>query len=216
VVETITPQQFHDAGDLDEWRVVFAGASTRFPTDSFATGLALVEAIGRVASAVGHHADVDLRADAVTVTTQTGGFGELTSCDATLAQQIAAAARELGLHAEPAAVQTMQLTIDALVPADVIPFWAALLRYDAIGDEDLVDPRRRGPSIWFQKMDAPRPQRNRIHVDVSLPPDEAEARIAAAVAVGRRVLDDSHAPQWWTLADPEGNEADVATWLGRF
>jgi 4a-hydroxytetrahydrobiopterin dehydratase len=65
-------------------------------------------------------------------------------------------------------------------------------------------------------MDTPRPQRNRIHVDVSLPPDEAEARIAAAVAAGGRVLDDSHAPPWWTLADPEGNEADVATWLGRF
>ena len=24
-----------------------------------------------------------------------------------------------------------------------------------------------------------------------------------------------HAPMWWTLADAEGNEADVATTLGR-
>ena len=33
-------------------------------------------------------------------------------------------------------------------------------------------------------MDAPRPQRNRIHVDVYLPVDQAEARIAAALAAG--------------------------------
>lgn len=34
------------------------------------------------------------------------------------------------------------------------------------GGEDLIDPRGRGPLIWFQEMDAPRSQRNRIHVDI--------------------------------------------------
>jgi 4a-hydroxytetrahydrobiopterin dehydratase len=37
----------------------------------------------------------------------------------------------------------------------------------------------------------------------------------AAVAAGGRVIFDKHAPTWWTLADPEGNEVDVATWQGR-
>jgi 4a-hydroxytetrahydrobiopterin dehydratase len=64
-------------------------------------------------------------------------------------------------------------------------------------------------------MDAPRPQRNRIHVDVFVPNDEAQARVAAALAAGGRLVDDSHAPHWWTLADPEGNEVDVATTFGR-
>ena len=64
-------------------------------------------------------------------------------------------------------------------------------------------------------MDAPRPQRNRIHVDVWVPHDQAEARVAAALAAGGRLVSDTHAPAWWALADTEGNEADVATWQGR-
>ena len=43
--------------------------------------------------------------------------------------------------------------------------------------DGLVDPLGQGPAVWFQRMDAPRPQRNRIHVDVSVPHDEAEPRI---------------------------------------
>ena len=62
------------------------------------------------------------------------------------------------------------------------PFWRAVLGYRELGDEDLVDPHGRGPSVWFQEMDAPRPQRNRIHVDISVPHDQAEARVAAALA----------------------------------
>ena len=60
-------------------------------------------------------------------------------------------------------------------------------------------------------MDAPRPQRNRIHVDVFVPHDEAEARVAAAIAAGGHIVADN-APEGWTLADAEGNEVDVAPW----
>jgi 4a-hydroxytetrahydrobiopterin dehydratase len=85
----------------------------------------------------------------------------------------------------------------------------------ATPNEDLIDPRGRGPALWFQPMDAPRPQRNRIHIDVFVPHEVAEARIAAALAAGGRLVSDEHAPMWWTLADPEGNEVDVATLAGR-
>ena len=64
-----------------------------------------------------------------------------------------------------------------------------------------------------QPMDAPRPQRNRVHIDVWVPHDQAEARVAAAIAAGGRLVTDEHAPGWWTLADAEGNEVDVATWM---
>jgi hypothetical protein len=60
-------------------------------------------------------------------------------------------------------------------------------------------------------MDTPRPQRDRIHIDVYLPHDQIERRIAAAVAAGGRVISDKNAPGWWTLADREGNEVDLAT-----
>ena len=79
----------------------------------------------------------------------------------------------------------------------------------------LVDPRRIGPAFWFQQMDAARPQRNRIHVDVTVPHDVADARIAAALAAGGRLVSEERARAFWILADPEGNEACVCTWQDR-
>jgi 4a-hydroxytetrahydrobiopterin dehydratase len=69
--------------------------------------------------------------------------------------------------------------------------------------------------VWFQQMDAPRPQRNRIHIDVWVPYDQAESRVAAAIAAGGHLLTDEYAPAFWVLADPEGNEACVASIKGR-
>ena len=48
-----------------------------------------------------------------------------------------------------------------------------------------------------------------------MPHDEAEARVAAAIAAGGRLVSEAHAPAWWTLADPEGAEVGVTTWMGR-
>ena len=48
-----------------------------------------------------------------------------------------------------------------------------------------------------------------------MPHDQAEARVAAAIAAGGRLVTDEHVPMWWVLADPEGNEVDVATWMSR-
>ncbi len=215
MTERIRPRQFHEAAGTGDWRVLFAGACTYFRTGSFAKGVALVDAIGALADAADHHPDVDLRYPGVTVRLTTHEVGGLSERDIELARQISAAARELDVPADPAAVQTVQVTIDALVSARVLPFWQALLGYTEIGGEDLDDPRGRGPSFWFQDMAAPRPQRNRIHIDVSVPHDQAEARVAAAIAAGGHLVNGEHAPAWWTLADAEGNEADVATWMGR-
>jgi len=191
------------------------GAYAHFRTGSFAAGVALVDAIGRLADAANHHPDVDLRYRGVTVRLVSHDVEGLSERDVELARQISAAARELDVPADPAAVQVVQVTIDALVGPEVMPFWRAVLGYREMGDEDLVDPQGRGPSLWFQDMDAPRPQRNRLHVDVFVPHDQAEARVAAALAAGGRLVSDEHAPSWWTLADAEGNEVDVASWLGR-
>ncbi|WGI35556.1 VOC family protein [Mycolicibacterium aubagnense] len=71
------------------------------------------------------------------------------------------------------------------------------------------------PAVWFQQMDASRPQRNRIHLDVDVPHDVASARIAAALAAGGVMVSDRAAPAFWVLADAEGNEVCVCTWQGR-
>ncbi len=218
MAETVTPEQFHEAVGFDDWRVLlfFNGACTYYRTGSFAKGLALVDAIGELAESADHHPDLDLRIEGVTVRLKSFDVGWLTERDVRMAKQISALAREQGLKADPRAVQEVNLTIDALSRPEIMPFWRAVLGYDQVGDEDLVDRHRHGPTIWYQDMDAPRPGRNRIHVDVSVAHDQAEARIAAAIAAGGRLVSDEHAPMWWTLADPEGNEVDVVTWMGRF
>jgi len=215
MTERITPREFHQADGVDDWRVVFGGACAHFRTGSFRVGVALINAIGDLADAANHHPDVDLRYPGVTVRLVTHEVGGLSARDVELARQISAAARDLGVTADPSAVQTVQVAIDALGRDRVMPFWRAVLDYKAVGDEDLDDPRASGPSFWFQEIDAEQSGRNRFHVDVSVPHDQGEARVAAAVAAGGRLVSDENAPAWWTLADADGNEADVTTWQGR-
>jgi 4a-hydroxytetrahydrobiopterin dehydratase len=54
-----------------------------------------------------------------------------------------------------------------------------------------------------------------MHLDVAVPHDLAEQRVAAALAAGGRLVSGEHAPKWWVLADAEGNEACIASWVGR-
>jgi len=211
MTDRIPPKRFHEVG----WRIVRDDASLHFRTGSFGAGVALVDAIGRMLDTDHDHPAVDLRPDGVTVRLGANREGRFSERDLVLAEQISSAARELGASADLTGLQHIQVAIDALVIPDVLPFWRAVLGYEQVGDEDLLDPDLAGPPLWFQQMDAPRPQRNRIHVDLYVPHDEAEARVAAAIAAGGRVVNDANAPGWWTLADPEGNEVDVASWPDR-
>ncbi|WP_155371079.1 VOC family protein [Catellatospora vulcania] len=208
MTEQITAGQFHAGADVEDWRCLYHLVSAHFRTGSLAEGIALVDEIGRLADgAEQQYLNVDLRHTGVTVS--------LKVRDVALARRISAAARRLGIPADPTAVQLVNVTLDALVDADVLPFWRALLGYRQIGDDYLSDPAGRGPGFGLQQLNAPRPQRNRMHLDVAVPHDQAEARIAAALAAGGRLVSDAHAPKWWVLADAEGNEACVATWVGR-
>lgn len=220
MTDGITPKQFHESEGVEDWRVVGEGACTFFRTGSFAAGARLVQSISGLAGLDEHHPDVDLRHDGVTVRliTYTHDSYGMSQRDVELARKISALARELGVAADPSAVQTILFTIDARVSAEVMPFWRAVLGYEYRADnpsEDLIDPRGRGPSIWFQKTDESSSQDNRIHVDVWVPHDQVEARITAAIGAGGRFVTDEYAPAWWTLADSEGNVADVATTMGR-
>ena len=215
MTQRISARQFHEATGVEDWRVLLGDrACSYFRTQSFAKGVSLVDAIGALADAANHHPDVDLRYGGLTVRLWTHDVDGLSERDIELARRISAAARELGIPADPAAVQEVQVSVDAIDAAKLMPFWRAVLGYRQLGEEDLLDPRGRGPSFRFQRMGTSRLERKGTHVDVSVPHDQAEARVGAAVAAGGRIVSDEHAPGWWTLADPEGNEADVATWMG--
>ncbi len=215
MTERITPREFHDADGVEDWRVLWAVAFAVYRTGDFATGLRLVERIGRLAEAAGHHPDLNVRGGVVEVRLITKEHWTLTEADLRLARQISEAARELGISADPARTRTWEFAIDALEVDKVRAFWCAVLGYTMVGDSDIGDPDGLYPPVYVQQMDAMRTGRNRIHIDVGVPHDQAEARVAAALAAGGTVVNDRFAPMWWTLADPEGNEVDLATWIGR-
>jgi 4a-hydroxytetrahydrobiopterin dehydratase len=184
------------------------------------------EAVSLAVSAAGNdgqgHLTVDIRADRAVLRLQSAKAGWVTGRDIRLAHRVSGALGARGLHTTPGdgSVQLLEIAIDALDIPAVRPFWKAITEYvDELGPSDLsaalIDPTGRGPAIWFQQMDAPRPQRNRVHLDIDVPHDAARARIEAALAAGGTLLSDERAPAFWVLADPEGNEACICTWQGR-
>ncbi|MDP9843999.1 VOC family protein [Streptosporangium lutulentum] len=224
----LSRQEISDAvGDLG-WRYVLGTVRTAVPVASLAQA---ADVAARVVATAGDDGDgslwLDVRRDRVVLTLQSLEVGRVTPLEVELAGRISEAVSELGLRTgadvgarDTRSIQILELGIDALDIAAIRPFWKAVMGYDdeagASGEEDpLVDPLGQGPAIWFQQMDAPRPQRNRIHFDVSVPHDEAPGRIKAALAAGGVLLSDVRAPAFWVLADAEGNEACVTTWQGR-
>ena len=219
--DAITPQAFQEAEGVQDWRVLGDGACAFFRTDSFAASARLVEAIAEVPDLDAHRPDVDVRPDGVTVrlVTVADDYYGMSMRDVELARRISEAARTLGLPADPSAVQSVLVVPGAPNTGEVMPFWQAVLGYERrrdTPDEDLVDPRGRGPAFWFEPMDEPRADGGgSIHFAVWVPFEQAEERVVAALAAGGRMVRDEFAPSWWTLADAAGNEADVATAKGR-
>ncbi len=196
---------------------------TDFACGDFAAGAEFVRQIAALADEADHHPDLDLRyPGTVRVSITSHDANGLTARDAALASAIDEFAWTRNLTGDPSRVATVEIAIDAIDIPLVLPFWKALLGYVEeppanVGDpvDALVDPGHRGPALWFQQMDAPRPQRSRIHVDIRVPDDEAEALIARVIDAGGRLLTDAYARAFWVLADPEGNEACVCTWQDR-
>ncbi len=209
----ISDADFSRADGVSDWRVLYWGARAYFRTGDFATGAAFVAAIARHAAELQHDPLVDLRDDnvAVQVVTPGVGIGEL---DLELARRVSRSAAELGIVADPGAVQQLELAIDAADPGEVVGFWRAALGYVHVAESTLVEPNLIGPSLSIHAKAYVAP-RNRLHIDVSVPHDQAQARVDAVLAAGGRLLSDKHAPSYWSLIDSEGNVVDIATWQDR-
>jgi 4a-hydroxytetrahydrobiopterin dehydratase len=220
-INPMTPSAVHAAEGVEDWRVLGDGANVHFRTGSFAESARLVQAIAELPGIQENPPTVDVRERGVTIRllTITQDYAGMTERDLQAARQISALARDLGISADPSAVQSFLVIPGAPDIAEVMPLWRAVLGYVPRADspdEDLVDPHDRGPSFWFESMDEPRSGGGgAIHVAVWVPFEQAEARIAAALAAGGRLVRDEFAPAWWTLADAAGNEVDVATTKGR-
>jgi 4a-hydroxytetrahydrobiopterin dehydratase len=217
----IATREFRQAEGTEDWPVLSNGATAFFPTASLATAARFVQAIAGLDGIEDHRPSIDLRDEGVTVrllTTADDWWG-MSRRDLDLARRISGLASELGLSADAGTVQSVDpIVVGANDIERIMPFWQALMGYVRRPDsprEDLVDPRGIGPGIWFERVEGPRAGRNRMHVAVWVPPDQADARVAAAIAAGGTVIYERHAPAWRTLTDPEGNEACVSSVVGR-
>jgi 4a-hydroxytetrahydrobiopterin dehydratase len=224
----LSRQEISEAVAGAGWRYLLGTVRTRVAMGSLAQA---TEVAAAVVAAGGAEAEgslwLDMRRDELVLTLQSLAAAYVTPHEIELAHRISSVVAGLGLATGPGtgdatrrSVQILEIGIDALDIPSIRPFWAAILGYrDEAGASGprgpLADPAGQGPTIWFQQMDAPRPQRNRIHFDVSVPHDEAPDRLRAALAAGGTLLSDRRAPAFWVLADAEGNEACITTWQGR-
>lgn len=215
-MDSLTTEQILDAG-LADWRKLAQALHARYLTGDFAGGMRFVTAVSEAAEAANHHPDLTLSYPHVDVKLISHDAGGLTQRDVDLARRISEIAQDQGIRAEPSALAEIELALDTADLAAVGPFWAALLTgsTDALQGSDVVDPKGRVPLLWFQDTEPHRTPRQRFHIDLWLPHDIAEERIAAAVAAGGSVVDNDNAPSFVVLADPDGNRTCVCTCLDR-
>lgn len=202
---------------LDDWRAILGALQARFLTGRFDVGLTLVQRIAAAAEEMNHHPDLDLRYPHLNVRLMSHDVNGMTQRDVDLARRISAMAADLGVRADPAAVSRVEIALDTWDAAAIKPFWAAVLGLAESPDYpmDLFDPSGDLPPLWFQETDRHEEPRQRFHLDITVPPEVATQRIAAAVAAGGTVVDDEVAPRFVVLADPQGNKVCVCTHVGR-
>ena len=212
----ITADQFAATDGLGDWRVVLRTAEATFVAPSFPAAGRLVASIADAAEAADHHPDVSLTYPGrVRIALTTHAVDGLSTHDVDLARHISRLAADAGATAEALDAQILEVAIDTMDADRIRPFWAAVLGYREQSDGSLADPRGFGAPLWFQQMDEPRTERNRIHLDVSVPHDLAEQRLAEALDAGGTLVTDRHARAFWVLADAEGNEVCICTWQDR-
>jgi hypothetical protein len=168
-----------------DWRAVDGVATAWFDAPSLIEGAALVGRIMDLSAEIA----VDLRATGVRVHLDSDEHAEAVS----------AAARDLGLSADPAVPQHLSVVFESANPGEVRRFWQGVLDYAAGEDGRLTDPLRRDPPIRIRQSTEPRPLRNRIHLDVVRP----------AAPVEEASPGEGSGPFGVRHTDPDGNEVDL-------
>lgn len=168
-----------------DWRMIDGVTTAWFEAPSLIEGAALARRIGELSTDI----LVDLRAAGVRVRLDSDAHAEAVS----------AAARELGLAADPAVLQQLSVVFDAANPPEVRRFWQQVLGYAPGPDGGLADPLRRDPAIRIRPATEPRPLRHRVHLDVVRP----------AEAVEQASPGEASGPYGVCHSDPEGNEVDL-------
>lgn len=217
------------AARLTDWRKLAQGLHARYLIDDFGTGARFVVAVGEAGDALGHHprvsigtgyVDLELVSDDAVYRDDEGTehvVEWVTQQDVDLARRITSIAAEHGLAADPGAVSELELGLDTARSATIAPVWAALLTGSAAsqgrgtpGDE-IRDATVRVPNLWFEETAGHDASGQRFHLEVYVAPEAVEQRVAAALAAGGTIVDDSDAPSLTVIADQDGNRGVIAT-----
>ena len=215
------------AADLTDWRKLAQGLHARYFVDDFGTGARFVVAVGEAGDALGHHprasigngyVDLKLVSDDAIYRDDEGTehvVEWVTQQDVDLARRITEIAAEHRVAAAPASVRDIELGLDTAHSATIAPMWAALLTGSAESQgrgspsDEIRDVTGRVPNLWFGEADEHEAPRQRFHIEVYVAPEAAEQWIAAALAAGGTLVDDSNAPSLTVIADQDGNEGIV-------
>ena len=208
---------------LTDWRKLAQGLHARYLVDDFGAGARFVVAVGEAGDALGHHprvsigngyVDLKLVTDDAIYRDDEGTehvVQWVTQQDVDLARRITEIAAEHKVEPDPGSVSMIELGLDTAHSATIAPMWAALLTGNAEaqghgtpGDE-IRDATGRVPNLWFGDADTHETPRQRFHIEVYVAPEAAAQRIAAALAAGGTVVDDSNAPGLTVIADQDGN-----------
>jgi len=202
---------FLRADGVEDWVVLHGGATAVFRVGSLGEAASLASAIARVPGLDGSGALLTMGSDRVTVRL-TRGVYRIEAKHPELARAISEVARSEGGVVDRSAAQEVSVAI-AATPQDIdVSFWRAVLGYDPLAEDNAIDPLGHGSTVWMQDLDPSKRLRHAMHVDVSVAREVAEERMAAAVAAGGRIVDDSEAPAAWILADRAGNKVCIAAW----
>lgn len=216
------------AADLTDWRKLAQGLHARYLISDFSAGARFITAVGEAGDASDHHPRVSIGVGYVDLELVTAdavhrddeGTEHLvewvTQQDVDLARRITEIAASHALTPDPASVSEIELGLDTASSATIAPVWAALLTgsADAQGrgtpSDEIRDATGRVPNLWFgdaAEADSQAGTRQRFHLEVYVTPDVVQERIAAAVAAGGTVVDDSSSPSMTVIADQDGNKA---------
>jgi 4a-hydroxytetrahydrobiopterin dehydratase len=208
---------------LTDWRTLAQGLHARYVVDDFGTGARFISAVGEAADALGHHprvsigsrhVDLELVSDDAIYRDDEGNehvVEWVTQQDVDLARRISEIAADHEIAADPRSVSEVELGLDTARSATIAPVWAALLTGSAESQgrgtpsDEVRDATARVPNLWFGDADAQENQRQPFHIEVYVAPDVVEQRIAAVLAAGGTVVDDSDSPSLTVIADQDGN-----------
>jgi 4a-hydroxytetrahydrobiopterin dehydratase len=204
-------RDFLAAQQGSDWVVLHGGATAIFRVPSVVEAARLAEALAQVPGLAGTGVLMTIADGQLTVRLTRGVF-RLEQRHVELARAVSAVAREYGAVADRTRVQEVGFAIAALPDAVDVGFWRAVLGYAELADDNAVDPLGHGSTVWMQELDPAKPLRHAMHVDVSVAREQAEHRVASAVAAGGRIVVDSKATGWWVLADRAGNKVCVVGW----